>query len=66
MIWYVEQALGLAVLVLVGIAVLWELDHLAWWLGQLFSGDASSVLRRHAYDYLGWIFGTHFGWNLGS
>lgn len=65
MIWYLEQALGLAVLVLIAIAVLWELDHLVWWFGQILAGDAAYVLRKHAYDYIGWIFGTHFGWELG-
>lgn len=65
MIWYLEQALGLAVVVLIAIAVLWELDHLVWWFGQILAGDAAHVLRKHAYDYIGWIFGTYFGWELG-
>ena len=63
--WYVEQVLGLIVLGLIVIALGWELRHLLEWCG-LLSEDPAGYLRKHAYDYIGWMFGTHFGWRVGA
>ena len=56
---------GLAVTLLVGAALCWEVSHLSWWADML-SHDAVNGLREHAYSYVSKALGPNpFGWRLG-
>ena len=59
--WYLAQAFGMAIVGVLLLTVGWEIYHLAEWFGML-SDDPMHYLRRHACDYVRWMFGTDFGW----
>ena len=59
--WYLAQVLGIAIVCVLMVTVGWELYHLFEWFSFL-SDDPLHYLRMHAYDYVGWMFGTDFGW----
>ncbi len=57
--------LGIIILAVIGLALYWEVNHLIDWIGFL-KEDPCGYLRKHAYDYITWVFGTDFGWTLGE
>ena len=59
--YWLEQAIGIAILIVIAVAVLWEFSHLVEW-NALVSDDRAHYLREHAYHYVTWLFGTDFGW----
>lgn len=61
--WYLAQVIGIAILGVLLLTVGWELYHLIEWASVL-SEDPLHCLRRHAYDYVSWMFGTDFGWRI--
>jgi len=61
--WYLEQIFGIIIVALLVVAVVWEVEHIGLWIEQM-SGNPANWLREHAYEYVGWMFGTHFGWTL--
>ena len=62
--WWLEQVLGILLLVVVLTAVVWEVTHLIEWHSLMADGPAE-YLRGHAYEYVRWMFGTDFGWVRG-
>jgi hypothetical protein len=61
----VSQILGLIILGIIIVCLGWELHHLGEWT-RILSEDPAGALRRHAYDYVTWMFGDMFGWTLGE
>lgn len=60
---------GIAMVIILGIALVWETQHLIDWFGWMYqeygNGTLAGYLRVHAYTYFEWAFGDNpFGWRL--